>query len=337
MSKKRLLSGIRPTSELHIGHYLGVLRNWAKLQDEHDCFYSIVDWHTLTTKYKGTDELNRNIIEVAKDIISSGVDPNKSVLYVQSAIKEISELHLLLSMITFHNWCERDPTLKDMVRLLADDEAKAKEEVTYGLLGYPVLMSADILCVLGELVPVGKDQVAHIELTRDIARRFNHLYKTELFPEPKPLLTDTPSVPGVDGNKMSKSLNNDIKIDDDDEQTLKKVKQMVTDPKREKKTDPGNPEDCLVAYKHYEIFADKGTLKTVQEECLGAKIGCFDCKKRLSDIMNNSMSEVRERRKNLSNDNEIIEILNEGNKKARQVVGETLHKVRDAMKIKTWD
>ncbi len=336
MAKKRLLSGIRPTGSLHIGHYLGVLRNWAELQNEHECFYFIADWHTLTTKYKNTNELPNDIIEVAKDIVSSGIDPNKCTLYVQSAIQEVAELHLLLSMVTYHNWVERDPTLKDMVRLLAEDEEKAKQEVTYGLLGYPVLMTADILSVLGEFVPVGGDQVAHLELSRDIARRFNFIYKTELFPEPKPLLTKTPSVIGIDGRKMSKSLNNDIKIIDSPEETKKKVLQMITDPNKIKKTDAGDPAKCQVAYKHYEIFADKQTLSIVQDECKGAKIGCVDCKTRLAKIINESLAQVRNNRQNLKTDKEILEILDEGNKKARQVVKHTLEKVRDAMKLRNW-
>ncbi len=336
MTKKRLLSGIRPTGSLHIGHYLGVLRNWAKLQNEHNCFFFIADWHTLTTKYKDTNELPQDIIEVGKDIVASGIDPNKVTLYVQSAITEVAELHLLLSMVTYQNWVERDPTLKDMVRLLAEDENKAKEEVTYGLLGYPVLMTADILSVLGEFVPVGKDQVAHLELTRDIARRFNHIYKTDLFPEPQHLLTETPSVPGVDGRKMSKSLNNDIKLIDSNEITTKKVLQMITDPARMKKTDPGNPANCQVAYKHYEIFADKNTLTLVQDECTGAKIGCIDCKKRLAGIMNESLLPIRAKRDSIKSDKEILEILDSGNKKARQVIRQTLEKVREVMKLKTW-
>ena len=336
MPKKRLLSGIRPTSSLHIGHYLGVLRNWVKLQDEHECFYFIADWHTLTTKYKETNDLQKNIIEVGKDIISSGINPNKSTLYIQSAVPEVAELHLLLSMVTYQNWVERDPTLKDMVRLLAEDEDKAKEEVTYGLLGYPVLMTADILSVLGEFVPVGKDQVAHLEFTRDVARRFNHLYKTELFPEPRALLNETPSIPGIDGRKMSKSLNNDIKLEDSEAETLQKVKQMITDPNKARKNDPGNPENCQVAYKHYEIFADKATLENVRKECTTGTVGCVDCKKRLGDIINHSLSHLREKRASLNNEKEILEILELGNKKARQIVKETLEKVRAAMKLKTW-
>ncbi len=413
MAKKRLLSGIRPTGSLHIGHYLGVLRNWAKLQDEHECFYFIADWHTLTTKYKDTHELNQNTIEVAKDILASGIDPNKCTLYVQSAIPEVAELHLLLSMITYQNWVERDPTLKEnlpsnqalfqlskrlkelgaerelvnfihsmsiamlddeikfitsyIVQLNANDiplshsgfiaccrddikkveeilnlfikyrSEKQNEEITYGLLGYPVLQTADILSVLGESVPVGKDQVAHLEMSRDIARRFNHIYKTDLFPEPQHLLTETPSVPGVDGRKMSKSYGNDIKMEDSPEETLKKVKQMITDPARMKKTDPGNVENCQVAYKHYEIFADKNTLETVKKECHSAAIGCMDCKTRLANIMNDYFHPIREKRQSLKNEKEILEILDIGNKRARKTVKETLHRVRDAMKIRSWD
>lgn len=336
MKKKRLLSGIRPTGELHIGHYLGVIKNWVKLQNEHECFFFIADWHTLTTKYKETSDLNKNIIEVAKDILASGLDPNKCTFYVQSAIPEVAELHLLLSMITYQNWVERDPTLKDMVRLLAEDEEKAKEEITYGLLGYPVLMTSDILSVLGEFVPVGKDQIAHLEMSRDIARRFNHIYKTDFFPEPKPLLTETPSVPGIDGRKMSKSYSNDIKIDDSEDSTLKKVKQMITDPNRMKKTDPGNPENCQVAYKHYEIFADKYMLETVNKECTTATIGCIDCKVRLANKMNEYFSLIREKRKSYKDEKKIVEILNEGNKKARQVVRNTVEQVREVMKFKNW-
>ena len=336
MKKKILLSGIRPTGALHIGHYLGVLSNWAKLQNEHECFYFIADWHTLTTKYKDTNELKSDTIEVAKDILASGIDPNKATLYVQSAIPEVAELHLLLSMVTYQNWVERDPTLKDMVRLLAEDEEKAKEEVTYGLLGYVVLQTADILSVFGEFVPVGKDQVAHLELSRDIARRFNYIYKTDLFPEPKPLLTETPSVVGIDGRKMSKSLNNDIKLVDSEEITKKKVLQMITDPKKIKLTDKGEPSDCQVAYKHYEIFADKQTLDVVQDECREGKIGCVYCKTRLAEIMNQSLSSIRRERKSFHKDSEVVEILDLGNRKARQVVRETLNKVRDVMKLRQW-
>lgn len=335
--KKRLLSGIRPTGSLHIGHYLGVIRNWEKLQNEHDCYFFIADWHTLTTKYKDTHELNQNIIEVAKDILASGIDGNKCTLYVQSAIPEIAELNLLLSMITYQNWVERDPTLKDMVRLLAEDPEKAKEEITYGLLGYPVLMTADILSVLGELVPVGKDQVAHLEMSRDIARRFNHIYKTEIFPEPKPLLTDTPLVPGIDGRKMSKSYENDIKIEDSSDDTLKKVKQMITDPARMKKSDPGNTANCQVAYKHYEIFAQKDTLEIVNKECSTATIGCMDCKVRLGNIMNSYFEPIRDKRNSLKSEKEIIDILQSGNKKAQKTVRHTLEIVRDSMKLKNWN
>ena len=336
MPKKRLLSGIRPTGALHIGHYLGVLRNWAKLQNEHECFYFIADWHTLTTKYKDTNELPKDTIEIAKDIIASGIDPNKVTLYVQSAVPEVAELHLLLSMVTYQNWVERDPTLKDMVRLLAEDEEKAKQEVTYGLLGYPVLMTSDILSVFGELVPVGGDQIAHLEFSRDVARRFNYLYKTESFPEPQALLTETPSVPGINGKKMSKSLDNDIKIADTEEITKKKVLKMITDPKKIKRSDPGNPTDCQVAYKHYEIFADKSTLTLVQDECRTAKIGCVDCKVRLANIMNDYFKPIREKRNSFKSEKEILEILNAGNKKARQVVSQTLQKVREVMKLRTW-
>ncbi|HEY9886138.1 MAG TPA: tryptophan--tRNA ligase, partial [Vampirovibrionales bacterium] len=332
-SKLNLISGTRPTGSLHLGHYLGVLRNWVELQntEKYNCFFFIADWHSLTTKYSDTNEIQKNTIEVAKDFLASGLDPTKSTIYVQSAIPEIAELHLLLSMITPNNWVERDPTLKDLVRAFNGNKIKEETEIenntnnqlTYGMLGYPILQTSDILSFQGSLVPVGKDQVAHLEMSRDIARKFNSLYQVELFPEPKPLLTKTPVVLGVDGDKMSKSYNNDIKLAASEEETFKMVKQMVTDAERIKKTDPGNTERCLVPYPYYKIFADTETQKLVKEECEGAQIGCFDCKKRLSGLINDYFADIRTKRKGL-NDEEVISILKEGNARAKEKASKVL-------------
>src|SRR5688572_18298555 len=215
------MSGMRPTGRLHVGHYLGALTNWLKFQSEYDSYFSIVDWHALTTKYNNVSEIKANIWEIALDWLAVGIDPEQSTIYVQSAIPEIAELHLLLSMVTPQNWVEREPTLKDMVKMLAADEEEAKDKVTYGLLGYPVLMTADILTFKADVVPVGKDQESHLEFARDVVRRFNHLYGREYFPEPQPRFTETPLIKGLDGQKMGKSYGNDIKIADTEADTTK--------------------------------------------------------------------------------------------------------------------
>ncbi|HEY9784717.1 MAG TPA: tryptophan--tRNA ligase, partial [Candidatus Obscuribacterales bacterium] len=212
MRRKRIMSGMRPTGRLHLGHYYGALLNWVDFQSRYESYFSIVDWHALTTKAQASREIANNIWEIALDWLAVGIDPEQATIYVQSAVPEIAEIHLLLSMITPQNWVEREPTLKDMVRMLAQDEAEARAKATYGLLGYPVLMTADILSFKGELVPVGKDQESHLEFARDVARRFNHTYGTDYFPEPKPEFTATPLLKGVDGMKMGKSYGNDIKI-----------------------------------------------------------------------------------------------------------------------------
>lgn len=326
-NRKRVMSGMRPTGRLHLGHYVGVLKNWVQLQEQYDCFYSIVDWHALTTKYDQTESLRSNIMEVALDWLAAGIDPDKATVYVQSQVPEIAELHLLFSMFTPNKWVETDPTLKDMVKMLHED-------LTYGLLGYPILQTADILSVKGELVPVGKDQLAHLEISRDIVTRFNHMYQCEVFPSPKPLLTETPLLPGVDGRKMGKSYGNAIYLADTEDETWAKIKQGITDPARIKRTDPGEPENCVVIYKYYEVFAPLPVRELAAEECRAATRGCMDCKKILVDIVNAELRPLRERRAELAKDlGQVEKILAEGSERAREACRETLREVRSVMKL----
>ncbi|MBU6451457.1 MAG: tryptophan--tRNA ligase [Cyanobacteria bacterium REEB67] len=341
MTAKRLMSGMRPTGRLHLGHYFGALTNWLHFQNMggFDPYFSIVDWHALTTKYQNTSEVKGNIFEIALDWLCVGIDPELSTIYVQSAVPEIAELHLLFSMLTPHNWVEREPTLKDMVRMLDNDEAAAKEKVTYGLLGYPVLMASDILTFRGECVPVGKDQESHLEFARAVARRFNHVFNVDYFPEPKPEFTTTPLLKGVDGQKMGKSFNNDLKIADTDGDTTKKVKQMITDRTRIAKSDPGHVDLCEVPWPWYNVIdRDKpDVLALVKEECETAQIGCVACKSRLADHINDYFRPFREKREKLAaNPEQVHKIIAHGNQKARKVAGETLAEVRDIMGMTNW-
>jgi len=334
------MSGMRPTGRLHIGHYFGALLNWVHFQNRggFDPYFSIVDWHALTTKYQDTSQVKTNIFEIALDWLCVGIDPELATIYVQSAVPEIAELHLLLSMITPHNWVEREPTLKDMVRMLDQDESKAQEKVTYGVLGYPVLMASDILTFRGELVPVGKDQESHLEFARDVARRFNHIFSVSYFPEPKPEFTTTPLLKGVDGQKMGKSFNNDIKIADTDGDTTKKVKQMITDRTRIAKSDPGHTDLCEVPWPWYNaIDKDPAVLALVKDECETAKIGCVDCKVRLASHINDYFRPFREKREKLASDpDHVHKILAHGNGKARKVAMQTLSEVREIMGMTNW-
>lgn len=331
------MSGMRPTGRLHIGHYFGALANWIAFQNEYDSYFSIVDWHALTTKYNNVAAIKRDIIEIALDWLACGIDPERSTIYVQSAIPEIAELHLLLSMLTPHNWVEREPTLKDMVKMLGSTEEEGWEKVTYGLLGYPVLMTADILTFKAELVPVGKDQESHLEFCRDIVRKFNHIYGVEYFHEPQPKFTETPLVRGLDGQKMGKSYGNDIKIADEPEDVLKKVKQAVTDRTRLAKADPGHVALCEVPWPMYKIFAPDMS-EEVQDWCEGAKLGCVDCKTRLAGRVNEWLAPKREKREKLaSNIDEVTKIIEYGNQKARKVARQTLSEVREIMGLNQWD
>ncbi len=330
------MSGMRPTGRLHIGHYFGALTNWLAFQNKYDAFYSIVDWHALTTKYQNTAEISQNVIEVALDWLSVGLNPEQSTIYVQSAVRETAELHLLLSMYTPQNWVERDPTLKDMVKMLAANHEEALEKVSYGLLGYPVLMSADILGPKANLVPVGRDQEAHLEFTRDLVRRFNHFFNVDYFPEPKPEFTEIPVLKGVDGQKMGKSYQNDIKLADTEEDTIKKVKQMVTDRTRIAKSDPGHVDLCEVPWPMYGIFG-KNISSQVKTECESAAIGCVDCKTRLGKLINEFLRPIREKRNKLAkNPEEVIKILEYGNIKAKKVTQQTVIDVYEIMGLRYW-
>lgn len=331
--KQRIMSGMRPTGKLHLGHYLGVIDNWVKLQDEYECFYQIADWHALTTKYDKTDDLKQNVLDVVLDWLACGIDPEKSTVYVQSLVPETAELHIYLSMITPQNWVERDPTLKDMAKILKSKEGYASQ-INYGLMGYPVLMTADILLFNADYVPVGIDQVAHVELTRDIARRFNHVYKTDFFKEPQPKLNNCSLICGLDGNKMGKSFNNDIKISDTPDVTSKKVMSAITDRSRLRKDDLGHPDECEVAFKYWKIFGTDEEVTNVRSECEQGLRGCAQCKRELGAKINERLAQIRERRTYYENHiDEVMQIIEDGSKKARIEAAKTLQKVRELIRM----
>lgn len=339
-NKKRIMSGMRPTGKLHIGHYMGVLRNWISFQNEYDCFFAIADWHALTTKFDQTKDFKQDIYNVTLDWIASGIDPEASTIYLQSLVPEIAELHIYFSMITPQNWVERDPTLKDMVKILRgeNEESESTQDlsgiVSYGLLGYPVLQSADILGFNASLVPVGQDQLAHLEFSRDVARKFNYIYKSDYFNEPQPKLTETPLLKGMDGQKMGKSFNNDIKISDTEEETTKKIMRAITDRSRIKKTDPGHPDECEVVCPYYQIFADTETIKTQRKNCEEALWGCADCKKQLALIVNDYFRTVRTKRIALNKDPEYIHnIIKTGSERARETAVKVLKDVKNIMQM----
>lgn len=331
--KEIIVSGMRSTGKLHLGHYLGVIQNWVQLQDKYDCYFFVADWHALTTKYDKTDDLRQNILEVVMDWLACGIDPEKSVIYVQSLVPEIAELNIYLGMITPQNWVERDPTLKDMAKILKTKEGQG-QQINYGLMGYPVLMSADIMMFNANCVPVGSDQVAHIEITRDIARRFNNIYGEEFFNEAKPLLNNCALICGLDGNKMGKSFNNDIKISDTAEDTAKKVMSAITDRSRLRKDDPGHPDDCEVAFKYWTIFGDEEEVQTVRCECEKGLRGCAQCKRQLGEKINAKLAPIREKRRYYEqNPQEVERIIEEGSAKARTKAQEILKEVRRLIKM----
>jgi len=329
MAKGRILSGMRPTGKLHVGHLVGVLENWVELQKEYDCYFEVADWHALTTKYDQTDDIKNNTRELVIDWISAGIDPEESVIFVQSDVKEHAELHLLFSMITSVGRLERVPTYKEQI-----EELNLGNSVPYGLLGYPVLQAADILLYKGDTVPVGKDQLPHLELTREIARRFNYLYgeDDEILPEPEPKLTKVPKLLGTDGRKMSKSYGNAIFLGDSEEEIEDKVREMVTDPQRIRLKDPGNPDVCSV-YDYHNIF-NTTEVEELATGCREAGIGCMDCKRNLKDVLTNELAEIRAKREELkANPEQIDDILNAGAKKARKLARETMEEVRNAMNL----
>ena len=318
---------MRPTGKLHLGHLHGALLNWKKLQKEFECFYFIADWHALTSEYANTEIIRNSINDIVIDWLSVGLDPEVCTFFIQSHIKEHSELYLIFSMITPLPWLERNPTYKEQL-----NELSQKNLSTYGFLGYPVLQAADILMYKANGVPVGEDQAPHVELTREIARRFNHLYGS-VFPEPDVLLTPTSKILGIDRRKMSKSYNNDISLSDTDEDIDKKVSQMITDPQRARKTDPGDPAVCNV-FSFHEIYTDSETVGKINKECRTAVIGCVDCKKIMAANLKKGLGPVREKRKELeSNIGKVKEIIEEGNKRARAIAAETMEQVREAVKI----
>ena len=331
--KKRIVSGMRPTGKLHLGHYFGVLKNWVNLQDEFDCFYFIADWHALTTKYNDTNDIGQNVEDVALDWLACGLDPEKSVIYLQSMVPQTACLHIYLSMITPQNWVERDPTLKDLAKIMKDRQENMSN-LSYGLFGYPVLMTADILSFNADFVPVGIDQVAHVELTRDIARRFNNIYKTDYFNEPAPKLTKIPLLKGLDGNKMGKSFNNDIKISDSEEITQKKINTGITDRNRIRKDDKGSPDNCEVIFDYWKIFGSNEEVNQICCDCKNAKIGCAQCKKMLASKVNQTLAPIREKRLELQKDsNYIKDVIIEGSKKAKIEAQIVMNGVLEAVKM----
>ncbi len=325
----RILSGVRPTGKPHIGNYIGALKNWKKLQDDgHECFYFVADWHALTTNYAETGELKLFTREVVRSFLACGLDPNKSVLFVQSGIKEHAELALLFSMIVPLSWLERVPTYKEMKQELSN-----KDLSNAGFLFYPVLQAADILIYLAEGVPVGQDQVYHIELTREIARRFNYFYG-EIFPEPQALLSIVPKLPGTDGRKMSKSYGNTIPLEFDSKSLEKMILPMVTDPARKRKTDPGNPEKCPVWDYHKAFGISEEESQWVFEGCTKAKIGCIDCKKLLLKNMKHELEPIWEQYAKIDKDpNYVDDVILDGNAKAREIARKTIQLVREKMNL----
>ncbi|MGB9766894.1 MAG: tryptophan--tRNA ligase [Sulfurihydrogenibium sp.] len=388
----RIVSGMRPTGKLHLGHYFGVIKNWLNLQDKEECFFFVADWHALTNKYKDTSDLKENTYQLVIDWISCGIDPSKSTIFVQSAIKEHAELSLLLGMLTPKSWLELNPSYKDLkfnlffqyvrdfllgksikveedtLRQIVHDSFYHKREVdfeylekglvdlsidanlvkeivfnlkegdigkdidTFGFFGYPVLMAADILIYKAEAVPVGEDQLPHIEISRELARRFNHLYKP-VFVEPKALLTESPKLLGIDGRKMSKSYGNTIALSETEEELNKKVLSMKTDTQRIKKSIPGRPEVCNV-YTYHNYFTDSQTVKDIYQKCTTAEIGCIECKKILAENLNRFLNPIREKRKELEKDRQFLDkVILEGNEKAREVASKTMKEVRESMGV----
>ena len=323
----RVLSGMQPSGLMHLGNLLGALDNWKTLQTEHDCFFFVADWHALSSNYADTSRLKEYIQELLIDWLAAGIDPHTSTIFIQSHVPEHAILHLLFSMIIPVPWLERNPTYKEK-----QEEIKDKDLSTYGFLGYPVLQAADILLYKPDLVPVGKDQLPHLELTREIARRFNSLY-TPVFPEPKEYLTKFPKVLGIDGRKMSKSYHNTINLSDTEPTVRQKLKTMVTDPARVRRTDKGNPEICPV-YDFHKIFSSEDVITQIDTDCRTAAIGCIDCKRQVADAMVERFLPMWETRKRFSADpKQIEEVVEEGRKRASAVAQETMKEVKEAMKI----
>jgi tryptophanyl-tRNA synthetase len=324
--KKRILSGMRPTGKLHLGHYWGVLQNWVALQDEYECYFMVADWHALTSEWKKPQAIPANIRDVAADWIAAGVDPEKSVIFVQSDVPEHAELHLVLSCYTPLGWLERVPTYKEAQQQLAE-----KGVDNYAFLGYPVLQAADILLYKGNVVPVGEDQLPHLELTREIVRKFNHNVGKEVFPEPAAKLTPTPRLMGLDNRRMSKSYGNAIDLSEDPASVEKKVKGMFTDPNRKKRSDPGDPAVCNV-FAFHGMLNSKERHAKIETDCKAAAIGCVECKAELAGRMLDWLRPIQERRQALlAEPGKLDAILARGTERARAVARETMKEVRNAV------
>ncbi len=325
LKPQRILSGMRPTGRLHLGNYYGALFNWLKLQEHYRCYYFVADWHAITTEYEAPQEISGYIPEMLIDWLSVGLDPEKSTLFVQSAIPEHCELYLVFGMFTPVPWLERNPTYKDQMEQLAH-----KDLATYGFLGYPVLQAADILMYKAAGVPVGVDQVPHVEMTREIARRFNHLYKP-IFPEPEALLTEIPKLTGTDGRKMSKSYDNCIYLSDPPAVMAQKVRQMVTDTQRPYRRDPGEPDRCL-AFPFHRLNLPLERIAEISTECRAANLGCVECKKLLAEALLANFAPIQERRRYFeAHPDEVRDILHQGNQRAREQAKQTMAEVRDAI------
>jgi len=361
---KRVLSGMRPTGKLHLGNYMGALYNWVRLQHEYECYFFIADWHALTTDYADTSNVKQNTLDVALDWLGAGLDPDRATLFVQSWVPQHAELHLLFSMITPLGWLERVPSYKEQQQQIGDVSTGGKDLSTYGFLGYPLLQSADILIYQADLVPVGQDQVAHVELTREVARRFNFFYPGgtppgsreiihgadglvrldvdispyarapfPVLPEPQSLLTPSPKLPGTDGRKMSKSYGNTVLMSDPEPVIRQKLKTMVTDPARIRRSDPGNPDICPVFDLH-KIFSSAETQQKVREGCTTAGIGCIECKSWLADAVVAELAPIQERRRGFEvKPDQVWEILRDGSAQARSRADQTMRQVRDAMHL----
>ena len=323
----RVLSGMQPSGRLHLGNLLGALENWKTLQEQNECFFFVADWHALSTNFEDTSQLQTFGHEILIDWLAAGIDPERATLFIQSHVPEHAMLNLLLSMITPVPWLERNPTYKEK-----KEQIEGRDLSTHGFLGYPVLQAADILLYKADAVPVGKDQLPHLELTREIARRFNSLY-TPVLVEPKELLTEFPKVAGTDGRKMSKSYGNTISLSYSEPDVRQKLKTMVTDPARVKRKDPGNPEVCAV-FDFHKIYSTAATVDQINSECRTAEIGCIDCKKFVADSMVERLSPIWEARKTLEgNPKRLEEVVQLGCKQATKVSQETISEVKEAMKI----
>lgn len=327
MKKARVMSGVRATGPLHIGHYFGALKNWLRLQQDYDCYFGVMDWHGMTTAYKNTKEVPSWVRTMYAEFLAVGLDPEKHTIFVQSMVPEHLDLFLIFANLTPMGWLERVPTWKD-----AEDESKQNDTHNLGRFAYPVLQAADVAIYRGEKVPVGADQVAHLELTREIIRRFNHIYNAK-WPEPQALLTETPLLPGLDNRKMSKSYDNGLNLTEDAKVLSKKIKGMPTDPARIKREDPGNPEKCNV-YTYHKLFSTEADLEWVVKGCTTAGIGCGDCKGRLIENIEKMMGEWRERKKEFLNNPERLDsIIAAGNEKARKEAQANLKMIKEIMKL----